>query len=52
MVTTLVLEGWSQQLDPDLHILDTMRDMLAVRWADRISLTVDKIMAGGSVAVV
>ena len=52
VVTTLVLEGWSQQLDPDLHILDTMRDMLAVRWADRISLTVDKIMAGGSVAVV
>lgn len=52
VVTTLVLEGWSQQLNPDLHILDTMRDMLSVKWADRISLTVDKIMSSGSVAVV
>ncbi len=51
VVTTLVLEGWSAKLDPDLRILDTMRDMLGNDWSERISKTVDRIMASGGVAV-
>jgi predicted unusual protein kinase regulating ubiquinone biosynthesis (AarF/ABC1/UbiB family) len=52
VVTTLVLEGWSRELNPDLHIMDTLRDMLAVDWKDRISRAVDKVMASGQLAVV
>jgi len=51
VVTTLVLEGWSSKLNPDLHILDTMRDMLSTDWSDRIGRVVDKIMINGGVAV-
>jgi predicted unusual protein kinase regulating ubiquinone biosynthesis (AarF/ABC1/UbiB family) len=52
VVTTLVLEGWSRELDPDLHIMDALRDMLAVDWKGRLSSAVDKVMASGSLAVV
>lgn len=51
VVTTLVLEGWSSKLHPDIRILDTIKDMLAADWSDRISLSVDKIMSSGSLAV-
>lgn len=46
VVTTLVLEGWSSRLHPDLSILDTLRDVLATDWKQRISKTVDRIMTG------
>ncbi len=52
VVTTLVLEGWSTKLNPEMRILDHVRDMLMVDWNERISLTVDKIMRNGSLAVV
>eukprot|EP00775_Hariotina_reticulata_P001577 gene1577-1918_t len=52
VVTTLVLEGWSRELNPDLRIMDTLRDMLAVDWKERLSRAVDKVMAGGQLAVV
>ncbi|KAF8054611.1 ABC1 family protein [Scenedesmus sp. PABB004] len=52
VVTTLVLEGWSRELNPDLHIMDTLRDMLAVDWKERLGRAVDKVMASGSLAVV
>lgn len=52
VVTTLVLEGWSSKLHPDMRILDFMRDMLVVDWGERIGRTVDKIMRNGSLAVV
>lgn len=51
LVSSLVLEGWSSKLDPDVKILDSMRELLAADWADRISLAVDKIMASGSLAL-
>ncbi len=47
VVTSLVLEGWSSKLDPDVRILETMREMLATDWADRMSRTVDRIMNSG-----
>lgn len=39
------------QLDPDIRILDMMRDMLAADWTDRISIAVDRIMSTGTLAV-
>jgi hypothetical protein len=51
VVTTLVLEGWSSKLNPDLLILDRVKDMLAMDWRDRVGRAVDKIMAGGQLAV-
>ncbi|EFJ44870.1 hypothetical protein VOLCADRAFT_106245 [Volvox carteri f. nagariensis] len=39
VVTSMVLEGWSSKLDPDVRILDTMRDMLATDWGERIGRT-------------
>lgn len=51
VVTTLVLEGWSSKLNPDLRIVDTLKDLLATDWTDRMSRTVDKIMHTGSLAV-
>ncbi|GLC33812.1 hypothetical protein PLESTM_000122200 [Pleodorina starrii] len=47
VVTSLVLEGWSSQLDPDVRILDTMRDMLASDWGERIGLAVDRVVGSG-----
>lgn len=46
VVTTLVLEGWSSRLHPDLSIMDTLKDVLATDWRERISKTVDRIMTG------
>jgi predicted unusual protein kinase regulating ubiquinone biosynthesis (AarF/ABC1/UbiB family) len=43
VVTTLVLEGWSRELNPDLHIMDALRDMLAVDWKERLSRAVDTV---------
>jgi aarF domain-containing kinase len=51
VVTTLVLEGWSSKLNPDLKILDSMKDILATDWSDRMGRAVDKIMATGTLAV-
>eukprot|EP00882_Tetradesmus_deserticola_P014647 GHRQ01015584.1.p1 GENE.GHRQ01015584.1~~GHRQ01015584.1.p1 ORF type:complete len:213 (-),score=97.64 GHRQ01015584.1:222-860(-) len=47
VVTTLVLEGWSRELNPDLHIMDALRDMLAVDWKERLSRAVDKVGGEG-----
>ncbi|GFR41310.1 hypothetical protein Agub_g1990 [Astrephomene gubernaculifera] len=47
VVTSLVLEGWSSKLDPDVRILDTMRDMLAMDWPERISMAVDRVVGSG-----
>ena len=46
VVTTLVLEGWSSRLHPDLSIMDTLKEVLATDWRARISRTVDRIMTG------
>jgi predicted unusual protein kinase regulating ubiquinone biosynthesis (AarF/ABC1/UbiB family) len=46
VVTTLVLEGWSRELNPDLHIMDTLKVMLASDWKERLSAAVDKVRQG------
>lgn len=48
VVTSLVLEGWSSKLDPDVRILDTMRDMLGTdNWAERLGGVVDRVVGSG-----
>jgi aarF domain-containing kinase len=45
------LEGWSSKLNPDMRILDSLRDMLASDWSERIGRTVDNMMGAGALAV-
>jgi aarF domain-containing kinase len=47
VVTTLVLEGWSSRLHPDLRIMDTLRDALGGDWRARMSAVVDRVMVAG-----
>lgn len=42
VVTTMVLEGWSTKLNPDIKIMDALRDILPMSWNERIARTVDK----------
>ena len=40
----MVLEGWSSKLNPDIKIMDALRDMLPLEWRDRVLVTVDRFM--------
>ena len=44
VVTTLVLEGWSTKLNPDIKIMDALKDILPMSFNERITRTVDKLM--------
>ena len=44
VVTTMVLEGWSSKLNPDIKVMGALRDLLPMGWRDRIQLTVDRLM--------
>lgn len=45
VVTTLVLEGWSSKLKPDLHILDRIRDLLSSHdWVERVKGSMRKLV--------
>ena len=52
VVTTLVLEGWSSKLNPDIKIMGALRDMLPMNWQDRILLTVDRFMTSDPAMIV
>ena len=43
VVTTLVLEGWSTKLDPEIRIMDALKDTLPVSWSERSRRVADKI---------
>lgn len=43
VVTTLVLEGWSTKLDPEIRIMDALKDTLPVSWSERSKRIADKI---------
>lgn len=51
LVTTMVLEGWSTKLHPDIRILESIKELLPGGWNDRISRLVDKVMLSGEMAV-
>lgn len=47
VVTTLVLEGWSNKLDPDHSVLSQVQHMFEpvnVPWSARIAQLVDRVM--------
>jgi hypothetical protein len=37
--------GWSTKLNPDIRIMETLREMLPMDWRERMSRTVDKLVA-------
>ncbi|PON55844.1 UbiB domain containing protein, partial [Parasponia andersonii] len=46
MVTTLVLEGWQQKLDPEYDVMRTLKALLfKVDWAESLSYTIEGLMA-------
>mmetsp|Transcript_45749 Transcript_45749/g.115661 ORF Transcript_45749/g.115661 Transcript_45749/m.115661 type:complete len:683 (-) Transcript_45749:139-2187(-) len=50
LVTTMVLEGWSTKLHPDIRILESIKEVLPGDWNDRISRLVDKLVLSGEIA--
>lgn len=47
------MQGWSTKLDPNLHILDTMRELLhAESWGERVSNIMDRVMYSKAVAMI
>ncbi|CAG9467420.1 unnamed protein product [Pedinophyceae sp. YPF-701] len=44
VISTFVLEGWANKLDPNLRILETLREMLPQPWAARMPRAVDRVM--------
>lgn len=41
VVTTLVLEGWSSKLNPDLKMLEELKDLLPLSWPERVQAYVE-----------
>jgi aarF domain-containing kinase len=40
------MQGWQQKLDPELNIMDTLRNILfKADWAKSLSYTIDGLMA-------
>lgn len=36
--------GWSTKLNPDIRIMETLKEMLPMDWRERMSRTVDKLV--------
>ncbi|KAL3850784.1 hypothetical protein ACJIZ3_012666 [Penstemon smallii] len=46
IVTTMVLEGWQQKLDPGYDVMQTLQTLLfKVDWAESLSYTIERLMA-------
>lgn len=43
--STMVLEGWSTKLDPDIRIMETLKSVLPSGWSDRLGKSVDRVMS-------
>lgn len=43
--STMVLEGWSTKLDPDIRIMETLKSVLPSGWSDRVGESVDRVMS-------
>jgi hypothetical protein len=51
VISTVVLEGWSTKLDPNIRIMESLRDVLPSSWGQRISKTVDRVMSSAPLAL-
>ena len=47
----MVLEGWSTQLNPDIRIMETLRDILPQQWGVRLGNTIDRTFSWSSAAL-
>ena len=45
VVTTLVLEGWSTKLNPDIKILEALKSLLPMPFVERMSISVDRLVS-------
>ena len=43
VVTTLVLEGWSTKLNPDIKILAALRDLLPRPFSEHLSMAAEEM---------
>ena len=50
-ITTMVLEGWSTKLNPDIRVMDTLKDILPQNWGIRIGKTIDRCCSSGALAL-
>ena len=50
-ITTMVLEGWSTKLNPDIRVMDTLKDILPQNWGIRIGKTIDRCCSSGNLAL-
>jgi aarF domain-containing kinase len=44
----MVLEGWSTKLNPDIRIMDTLKDLLPSSWAARAGKALDRTFSSAS----
>lgn len=44
----MVLEGWSTKLNPDIRIVDTLRDLLPQAWGVRLSKAMDRTLSAAA----
>ena len=51
VISTVVLEGWSTKLDPDIRIMESLKEVLPSSWGQRISKTVDRVMSSAPLAL-
>ncbi|KAI3430417.1 hypothetical protein D9Q98_005012 [Chlorella vulgaris] len=51
VITTMVLEGWSTKLNPDIRIMETLRDLLPQNWGVRVSKNLDRRFSCDSLAL-
>lgn len=45
VVTTLVLEGWSTKLNPNIRILDALKKMLPRPYSEHLALSAEVLFA-------
>ncbi|WPT16591.1 Putative serine/threonine-protein kinase abkC [Picochlorum sp. SENEW3] len=51
VITTMVLEGWSSKLNPDIRILESLGDMLPSAWEERMNTAIDQILGDRALAL-
>lgn len=51
VITTMVLEGWSTKLNPDIRVLDTLRETLPSAWYERVGSAVDRVVSDSALAL-
>jgi aarF domain-containing kinase len=42
VITSMVLEGWSSKLNPDIRIVDSLREILPQAWGVRLGKAIDR----------